>query len=48
LKRGYSIARKLPEGLIIKEASTLSVGDEVGVKVSEGSFNARVIRIDRE
>lgn len=48
LKRGYSIARKLPEGLIIKEASTLSVGDEVGVKVSEGSFNARVIRIDGE
>jgi len=47
LKRGYSIARKLPEGLIIKEASTLTVGDEVGVKVSEGSFNARVIRIDR-
>ncbi len=48
LKRGYSIARKLPEGLIIKEAAALSVGDEVGVKVSEGSFNARVILIDGE
>ena len=48
LKRGYSIARKLPEGLIIKQASALSVGDEVDVKVSEGSFDARVIRIDRE
>jgi exodeoxyribonuclease VII large subunit len=48
LKRGYSITRKLPEGLIIKEASALSVGDEVGVKVSAGSFDARVIRIDRE
>lgn len=48
LKRGYSIARKLPEGLIIKEAAALAVGDEVGVKVSEGSFDARVIRIHRE
>ncbi len=48
LKRGYSIARKLPEGLIIKEAAALSVGDEVGVKVSEGSFDASVIRIHRE
>ncbi len=48
LKRGYSIARKLPEGLIVKEASLLSAGDEVGVKVSEGSFDARVLRIYRE
>jgi exodeoxyribonuclease VII large subunit len=48
LKRGYSITRKLPEGLIVKEASTLLVGDEVDIKVSEGSFDARVIRIDRE
>jgi exodeoxyribonuclease VII large subunit len=48
LKRGYSIARKMPEGLIIKEAASLATGDEVGVKVSEGSFDARVIRIHRE
>jgi exodeoxyribonuclease VII large subunit len=48
LKRGYSIARTMPEGLIIKEAAALAVGDEVGVKVSRGSFDARVIRIHRE
>ena len=45
LKRGYSIAKKLPEGSIIKESGSVNVGDDVAVKVSSGSFNAKVTEV---
>lgn len=45
LKRGYSIAKKLPEGSIIKESGSVTVGDDVAVKVSSGSFNAKVTEV---
>lgn len=45
LKRGYSIAKKLPEGGIIKESGSVTVGDDVAVKVSSGSFNAKVTEV---
>ncbi|GAJ13506.1 unnamed protein product, partial [marine sediment metagenome] len=45
LKRGYSIAKKLPEGNIIKESGSVTVGDDVSVKVSSGSFNAKVTEV---
>lgn len=45
LKRGYSIARKLPEGDIIRKSSSVTIGSDVSVKVSSGSFNAKVTQI---
>ena len=45
LKRGYSIVRKLPEDIIIRESSSVTVGDDVAVKVSLGSFNAKVTQV---
>jgi exodeoxyribonuclease VII large subunit len=48
LKRGYSIVRKLPEGVIVKEAALVAVGSSVDVRVSSGSFQAKVTDINQE
>jgi exodeoxyribonuclease VII large subunit len=48
LGRGYSIVKKLPEGLIVKEAASVAVGSTVGVKVSSGSFQAKVTDVNEE
>mgnify|MGYP001076776873 CR=1 FL=1 len=45
LNRGYSIVRKLPEGTIIRKSSSVITGDDVSVKVSLGSFNAKVTQV---
>ena len=42
LRRGYSIVKKVPEGYIVKEAASVAVGGTVDVKVSSGSFQAKV------
>ncbi len=48
LGRGYSIVKKLPEGLIVKEAAAVAVGSSVDVKVSSGSFQAKVTDVNEE
>ncbi|MGZ6208408.1 MAG: exodeoxyribonuclease VII large subunit [Syntrophales bacterium] len=48
LRRGYSIVKKLPEGLIVKESVSLAVGSAVDVKVSSGSFQAKVTDVKEE
>ena len=48
LQRGYSIVKKLPEGLIVKESASLAVGSTVDVKVSSGSFQAKVTDVKEE
>jgi exodeoxyribonuclease VII large subunit len=48
LGRGYSIVKKLPEGLIVKEAASVAVGSSVDVKVSSGSFQAKVTDVKEE
>jgi len=48
LKRGYSIARTLPDGAIVCSVDALAVGGEVAVMVSSGSFQAQVTAINRE
>jgi exodeoxyribonuclease VII large subunit len=48
LGRGYSIVKKLPEGLIVKEAASVAVGSNVDVKVSSGSFQAKVTEVNQE
>jgi exodeoxyribonuclease VII large subunit len=45
LERGYSIARLLPSGEVIRRASDLKVTSRVNVKVHRGEFIARVEEI---
>ena len=42
LERGYSIAYKLPEGRIVKEAATLDVGDRLRISFATGKALCRV------
>jgi exodeoxyribonuclease VII large subunit len=48
LKRGYSIARKLPELKVIKDAGILKKKDRIEVKVFKGRIESKVELIDRE
>jgi exodeoxyribonuclease VII large subunit len=48
LGRGYSIVIKLPEGFIVKKAVSVTVGSSVDVKVSSGSFQAKVTDVKQE
>jgi exodeoxyribonuclease VII large subunit len=48
LKRGYSIARKLPELKVIKDAGILKEKDRIEVKVFKGRIESKVELIDRE
>ena len=45
LKRGYSITTKLPEGVIVKKASSLRPGDYVETRLGQGKFKSRVEEI---
>jgi exodeoxyribonuclease VII large subunit len=46
LKRGYSIARKLPELEIIKDAGWLKKEDKLEVKFFKGKANTKVEKVD--
>jgi exodeoxyribonuclease VII large subunit len=48
LKRGYSIARKLPELAVIKDAGILKKEDRIEVKVFKGRIESKVESIDLE
>lgn len=48
LNRGYSITRKLSDGKIVKDAADVTAGAGINVKLSSGSLEAQVLRIDRE
>ncbi|MBW2649074.1 MAG: exodeoxyribonuclease VII large subunit, partial [Deltaproteobacteria bacterium] len=43
LKRGFGIVR-LPDGTIVRDVAMLAVNDSVDVRVSSGSFKAKVTR----
>jgi exodeoxyribonuclease VII large subunit len=48
LKRGYSIARKLPELAIIKEAKMVKADDLIEVKFFKGRIESKVELVDSE
>lgn len=47
LERGYSIARGA-DGRVVRDAASLTVGDDVEVRVLKGNFSARVTDIESE
>jgi len=46
LKRGYSVTTKLPEGVIVKEALSLKLGDHIETRLGQGRFRSRVEEIE--
>lgn len=47
-KRGFSLTRKLPELLIIKDAGILKIDDRVEVKFLKGRIESKVEKVDKE
>ncbi|MBW1998925.1 MAG: exodeoxyribonuclease VII large subunit, partial [Deltaproteobacteria bacterium] len=45
LKRGYSITRKLPEMIILRDVSGVCEGDRVNVRLSEGGLDCVVTKV---
>lgn len=48
LKRGYGIVKRLPEGNIVRDAATLSVGSRIDVTLFSGSLAAEVTKVSEE
>jgi len=47
LKRGYSITRKLPENVILRDVSGLKRGDHVNVTLAQGELDCQIEKITR-
>jgi exodeoxyribonuclease VII large subunit len=45
LRRGYSIARKLPEKQLLRSSSKVNKGDRVSVMLAEGELECLVEKI---
>ena len=45
LGRGYSIARRCPDGRIIRRATDTAIGAEIEILVAEGKLGARITRL---
>ncbi len=42
LARGYAVVRRLADGEVVRSIAQVTAGDSLGVRVSDGSFGARV------
>lgn len=47
LDRGYALARRLPEGEVIKDAASLQSGDRLRIQLAKGAIEAEVIGPDK-
>ncbi len=45
LNRGYSITRRLPDGLILRQAEDVRVGQEVDIRLAAGNLHAKITDI---
>jgi exodeoxyribonuclease VII large subunit len=48
LNRGYSITRRLPDGLILRKAESAAAGDIIAVRLAAGSLRATITDIRSE
>jgi exodeoxyribonuclease VII large subunit len=46
LARGYAIATRKDSGLAVREAREIAVGQEVHVRISQGSFEAQITKVN--
>jgi len=42
LNRGYSITRRLPDGLILRQSEDVRAGDRIAVRLAQGGLHARI------
>ena len=47
MERGYSITRKLPEEVILKDVASLAMGDHVGVTLAKGELVCQIEKITK-
>jgi exodeoxyribonuclease VII large subunit len=47
LQRGYSITRSMANGIIIRQAAALNVGEDVNIQLAKGNFNAKIEKISQ-
>ena len=45
LRRGYAIALKMPQKLVVKSASDVEAGDHVKITLAEGELECRVEKV---
>jgi len=48
LNRGYSITRRLPDGLILRRAASVRPGERIAVRLAAGSLHAQITEIIEE
>jgi exodeoxyribonuclease VII large subunit len=48
LNRGYSITRRLPDGLILRQAGSVRAGDRISVRLAAGSLHAHITETFKE
>ena len=46
LERGYSLSKRLSDGELIRDASTVSIGDQISTLFASGSIISEVRSID--
>jgi exodeoxyribonuclease VII large subunit len=47
LQRGYSITRSMANGMIVRQADALNVGEDVNIQLAQGNFNAKIEKISK-
>jgi exodeoxyribonuclease VII large subunit len=45
LGRGYSITRRLPDGLILRRSGDTTLGQEIDIRLGAGNLHAKIIKI---
>jgi len=48
LRRGYTVTRRFPDGLILRRAEDVVAGQEVAILLAAGSLHAKITRIFKE
>lgn len=48
LGRGYSITRRLPDGLILRRPGDAAIGQEVDIRLAAGNLRAKIVNIFKE
>jgi exodeoxyribonuclease VII large subunit len=48
LKRGYSITRRLPEKIVLRDASDVKRGEQVQVLLAKGGLECRVEKLESD
>lgn len=48
LQRGYSITRRMADGMIVRQMADIRIGEDVNIQLARGHFNAKIEKISQE